>query len=57
MQEFVVPKSIPSTFDMIKEEDIPLLVQRALKEGNPLYPVPRVFTREDFTAIYKMIQA
>ena len=32
--------NIPSTFDMIKEEDIPLLVQRALKEGNPLYPVP-----------------
>ena len=34
--------NIPETFDFIKEEDIPILVKRALKEGNPGYPVPKI---------------
>ena len=33
---------IPEAFDFIKEEDIPLIAKRALKEGNPLYPVPKI---------------
>ena len=33
---------IPETFDFIKEEDIPVIVNRALKEGNPGYPVPKI---------------
>jgi len=38
---------IPDKFDFIKEEDIPLLVQRALKEGNPGYPVPKIMNKKD----------
>ena len=34
--------NIPEKFDFIKEEDIPTLVKRALKEGNPGYPVPKI---------------
>ena len=29
--------NIPEKFDFIKEEDLPILIERALKEGNPLY--------------------
>ena len=34
--------NIPEKFDFIKDEDIPTLVKRALKEGNPGYPVPKI---------------
>lgn len=39
--------NIPTGFDMIKEEDIPILAKRALKEGNPLYPVPKIMNTKD----------
>ncbi len=39
--------NIPDGFDVIKEEDIPVLVERALKEGNPLYPVPKIMDKAD----------
>ena len=31
----------------VKEEDIPLLVKRALKEGNPGYPVPKIMNAKE----------
>lgn len=43
---------IPTTIDGIIEEDIPNLVGHAYREANPTYPVPRIFTREDFTSVY-----
>ncbi len=39
--------NIPDGFDVIKEEDVTLLAQRALKEGNPLYPVPKFMEQAD----------
>ena len=39
--------NIPDKFDFIKEEDIPTLVKRALKEGNPGYPVPKIMKPSD----------
>lgn len=38
---------IPEKFDFIQEKDIPTLVSRALKEGNPLYPVPKIMDKKD----------
>ena len=38
---------IPNKFDFIEEEDIPTIVARALKEGNPLYPVPRIMDEKN----------
>ena len=38
--------NIPEKFDFIKEEDIPTLVERALKEGNPGYPVPKIMNKK-----------
>ena len=47
--------NIPDKFDFIKEEDIPTLVQRALKEGNPGYPVPKIMNKEDCESVIRQI--
>lgn len=47
---------IPKHFDFIKDEDIPTIVERALKEGNPLYPVPKIMDEEDCTKVVKAIR-
>ena len=49
--------NIPSTFDMIKEEDLPTLISRALKEGNPGYPVPRIMNYEDMEGVIRSFMA
>ncbi len=49
--------NIPDKFDCIKEEDIPTLVQRALKEGNPLYPVPKLMDAADCEAVIRRMMA
>ncbi len=47
---------IPETIDGIREEDIPLMVDRALSEANPLYPVPRILNRREMTELFQIIQ-
>ena len=47
--------NIPDKFDFIKEEDIPTLVKRALKEGNPGYPVPRIMKPEDCEQVIRSL--
>lgn len=49
--------NIPDKFDFIKEEDIPTLVKRALKEGNPGYPVPKIMKPEDCEQVIRSIMA
>ena len=49
--------NIPEKFDFIKEEDIPTLVKRALKEGNPGYPVPRIMSAKDCEQVIRSIMA
>ena len=34
---------IPTGFDHIREEDIPQMIEWALKEANPVYPVPVIY--------------
>jgi alcohol dehydrogenase len=47
---------IPSHFDhLIKPEDIPLLAERANKEANPLYPVPKEFNVKELMEIYEEV--
>jgi len=36
---------LPDTIEALVEEDIPELAKTALKEANPLYPVPAIFDR------------
>ena len=47
--------NIPDSFEQIKEEDIPTLVQRALHEGNPLYPVPKIMDAADCEAVIRKL--
>ena len=48
---------IPDKFDMIEEKDIPTIVKRALKEANPLYPVPKIMDEEDCERVIRSLMA
>lgn len=48
---------IPSTIEGIREEDIPLMAERAFKEACPLYPVPEILSKAQLEEIYRMIAA
>lgn len=39
--------NIPDGFEQIQEKDLGIIVERALKEANPLYPVPKIMDKAD----------
>jgi len=48
--------SIPTGFkNIILEKDLEMMVDRAYKEANPLYPVPMIFSKTDFLHIYQRL--
>ncbi|WNF36692.1 iron-containing alcohol dehydrogenase [Bacillaceae bacterium IKA-2] len=47
---------IPNKVTGIVDNDIPLLVERAIKEANPLYPVPNILSKKDLFTLYQMIK-
>lgn len=47
---------IPSGIDCIKDEDIPQMVEWALAEANPTYPVPVVYTAEHCADVIRRIR-
>ncbi|MBH1939510.1 iron-containing alcohol dehydrogenase [Mobilitalea sibirica] len=47
---------IPTKIKGIQDKDIPVMVDRACREANPLYPVPKVFCKKDFYIIYEYIK-
>lgn len=48
---------IPQKVEGIDNHDIPIMVKRALEEGNPLYPVPKVLFKNDIHNLYQIIKA
>ena len=48
IEEMKVKMNIPAGLDVIKDEDVPQIIEWAMKEANPLYPVPVVWDRADF---------
>ena len=47
---------IPEKFDIeYVEADVEEMIGHAIKEGNPLYPVPKEFNRADFEKIYRIV--
>ena len=47
---------IPKKLDIVyNENEVNEMVCNAINEGNPLYPVPREFNKNDFVDIYKKI--
>ncbi len=47
--------AIPEGFEQIREEDIPLIVERAFREAHPLYPVPRIMSRAECEALVRRL--
>ena len=48
--------NIPKNIDTILEKDFPSMAKKAYKEANPLYPVPVMFTINDFIKMYRKIK-
>lgn len=48
--------NIPKKITGIKDSDVPLMVKRALSEGNPLYPVPKIMSEKDMQNMYQIIK-
>lgn len=49
-----IPEKIQGKWT-IKEEDLPTMITRALKEANPLYPVPVIWGREEMEEMFRTI--
>lgn len=49
--------NIPEKVDLIRREDIPQMVAWALEEGNPWYPVPRIFDEKDVATLIGRIMS
>ncbi|MDR2723237.1 MAG: iron-containing alcohol dehydrogenase [Cellulomonadaceae bacterium] len=53
IRDLAAAVNLPTTEPKLREEDIPTLTQRALKEGNPVYPVPVIFGKTEIAALYR----
>ncbi len=47
--------NIPTQIEVPHKEDLDLMIQFAYKEANPLYPVPKIFSKMDFKVLYNAI--
>lgn len=54
--EFNNNMQIPNKIEGIKEKDIPALAVLADKEGNPLYPVPKLMSAKELEEMYRLIK-
>ncbi len=45
--------NIPCKIEELKEKDIKVIVNKALKEGNPAYPVPKIMNHEEMEKVIK----
>ena len=55
IRELNAKMGIPDKISGIRAEDIPQMAKRAEKEGNPLYPVPKLMTKKELAAFYYQI--
>lgn len=47
---------IPVGLDVIQDKDVPQIIRWAMKEGNPLYPVPVIWKKKDFKKLIDTIR-
>ena len=55
IREMNTKMGIPDKIPELKADDIPTLAGRALREANPLYPVPVIFDRNNMEKVYNKI--
>lgn len=48
---------IQSSFDFIQEKDIPQMIKWAMKEANPIYPVPVLWHEPEFRALIDCLRS
>lgn len=56
MEETNAKMGLPSGFDVIRDEDVEQMISWAIREANPLYPVPKIWGREDFRRLIECIR-
>lgn len=56
MEQMKRDMDIPEKLDMIQDADIPQMIDWAIKEANPLYPVPVIWQREDFVRFIESVR-
>lgn len=56
IEELKAKMDIPVGLDVIKDEDIPQIIKWAMKETNPLYPVPVIWTEADFRDLIERVR-
>lgn len=49
---FEIPRSVPE----ISDQDLDALISHAYKEANPMYPVPVIFSKEDFREAFLKVK-
>ena len=55
IREYNEYMKIPKYLEPYKDEDLETMVDRALAEGNPLYPVPKLMGRDEMRTMYKIV--
>ncbi|WP_018213210.1 iron-containing alcohol dehydrogenase [Desulfitobacterium hafniense] len=55
IKELSEKMNIPQKIEVILAEDIPLLMEHAWKESTPLYPVPKLLSKNDLSNILHLI--
>lgn len=48
--------NIPVGLDMIEDKDVDQIIAWAMKEANPLYPVPAIWTKKDFKEFIESVR-
>ena len=51
LRDFNEKLAISDKIEELKKDDFPTLVDRALNEGNPTYPVPTIWGKEEFEEV------
>ena len=57
IEEMKREMDIPAGVDVIRDEDVEQIITWALKEANPLYPVPVVWGREDLRKLIATLRS
>ena len=47
---------LQSSMNMIQDKDIPQIIEWAMKEANPLYPVPVIWNKDDFEKLIDLLR-
>lgn len=56
IEELKAEMNIPVGIDCIRDEDIPQIIKWAMKEANPLYPVPQIWGEREFRALIDVVR-